>query len=298
MSVLRKKIDTNSGLPPSILQVRAFWDLISNVSSAWANDATGLEAICDISDRKVLSACKASDLLGENVFFLFASGTETGPSAIILDQACVAQCAAYRFSEEVETISAASKIFLKLACEAAALNLANAICLKVLMQSEPLKLGMPIGFHSAENRFGGDGEYLHVVIKISLAAVPASIGLLFPIGAIHTAVQKRWQALTEARDGNGEHSHDILRKSVRASSLTINAVLDQFMMTVGECSRLNVGQILPLKNADSSNLRLSTETLTGPLNITHGEMGVWKDCRAVKLAGPVSDGFLRNVADL
>lgn len=298
MSALRKKMDSNSGLPPSILQMRTFWDQMTEVVQVWATKTTDLEVFCEITVRKVLSARAVNELLGDDVTFMFASQSDTGPSAMIVDQALVAQCAAKRFGDDVETMTTSSQVFLKLACESAAIALCETISSDVLMQTTAPSLGVPKNFIVSEGQFIGDEEYLHVSFKVVLALKETSIRMLFPIDAIRGATEKRWKALTELRDGSGENSHTALRKSVRTSSITVSAVLDQLTMSVGECSRLNIGQILPLPNADTKYLRLSTETLNGPLDITHGEMGIWKDARAVKLASPVSNVFLRNIADL
>ncbi len=298
MSALRKKMESNSGLPPSILEMRAFWDQLAGVVQTWAAKTTNLEAFCEIKVRKVLPAHVANDLFGEDLEFIFATNSKTGPCAIFWDQALVAQCAARRFDDDIETIAASSKVFLKLACEASAVSLCEKISTDVLLQESAPGLGAPEGFVPAENIFIGNGEYLHVRFEIVLGKKVTGIGMLFPVDTIRACAEKRWKALTGARDGSGASSHTALRKSVRTSSITVSAVLDQVTMSVGQCSRLNIGQVLPLENADPKYLRLSTETLKGPLDIAQGEMGIWKEARAVKLSSAVSDEFLRNIADL
>ncbi len=298
MSALRKKMESNSGLPPSILEMRAFWDQMAGTVQTWAAKTTNLEAFCEVKVRKVLPAHLVNDLFNEDLEFLFAAGPDTGPCVILWDQALVAQSAARRFDDDIETIAASSKVFLKLACEASAVNLCEKISTDVLWQDSAPALGTPDGFVPAENIFIGDGEYLHVRFEIVLGKKVTGIGMLFPIDSIRACAEKRWKALTGPRDGSGASSHRALRKSVRTSSITVNAVLDQLTMSVGQCSRLDVGQILPLENADPKFLRLSTETIKGPLDIAEGEMGIWKEARAVKLSSAVSDAFLRNVADL
>ena len=41
-AVLRKKIDSGAGVPPSILQMQEFWEQLLSKTDDWARDAFGI----------------------------------------------------------------------------------------------------------------------------------------------------------------------------------------------------------------------------------------------------------------
>jgi flagellar motor switch protein FliM len=102
-------------------------------------------------------------------------------------------------------------------------------------------------------------------------------------------------SLREAASSKGRGA---LRESVRSSMITIEGVLDRLTMTIGECSRLEVGQILALPEVDTANVSLRAETVNGTVDIGLCEMGVWKHQRALKLKTPILEPFTRELAKL
>ena len=69
-------------------------------------------------------------------------------------------------------------------------------------------------------------------------------------------------------------------------------------LTLGACSRLEVGQVLELPGTESGQLSLYAETMNGNVAISQGELGVWKGHRALKLSEPLLDSFIKEIAGI
>jgi flagellar motor switch protein FliM len=80
--------------------------------------------------------------------------------------------------------------------------------------------------------------------------------------------------------------------------ITLNCVLDRLSLTIGDCSRFEVGQVLSLPDVNTARVSLQAETVNGSVEIGHCEMGVWKRQRALKLTTPILEPFTRELAKL
>ena len=113
-AVLRKKIDSGAGVPPSILQMQEFWEQLLSKTDDWARDAFGIETQPIVSSRKVIGGRAANALL-ENPFTLFfAADVSPGLCAVAMDERCAIQCAATRLHQDAAGLEGASALFLKL----------------------------------------------------------------------------------------------------------------------------------------------------------------------------------------
>ena len=95
-----------------------------------------------------------------------------------------------------------------------------------------------------------------------------------------------------------QDGRDTLRKRVRGSTVVLDAVLHSVSMTIGECSRLEVGQIIALPEVKMNKLDLCAETVNGSLPISQGELGAWKGQRALKLHAPVPEDVIKEIAEI
>jgi flagellar motor switch protein FliM len=80
--------------------------------------------------------------------------------------------------------------------------------------------------------------------------------------------------------------------------ITVDGVLNRLTLTIGQCSRLEVGQLIALPDVDTSRVSLRAETVNGTVDIGLCEMGVWKQQRALKLKTPILEPFTRELANL
>ncbi|KCZ52203.1 hypothetical protein HY3_09435 [Hyphomonas pacifica] len=97
---------------------------------------------------------------------------------------------------------------------------------------------------------------------------------------------------------SGQDGRETLRKRVRGSTVVLDAVLHSIPMTIGECSRLEVGQIITLPEVKMNKLDLCAETVNGSLPISQGELGAWQGLRALKLHAPVPEDIIKEIAEI
>ena len=83
-----------------------------------------------------------------------------------------------------------------------------------------------------------------------------------------------------------------MRGAVGNSQVKLRAVVDNIELSVAECTRLQIGQVIPLEGASTSAVRIETETDEGPVVIADGLLGSYKSRRALKLNGELSHEFL------
>lgn len=294
-AVLQKKIDSGAGVPPSILQMREFWAQLLTRIEDWATDTFGLQSQPSLTSRRVVGGRAASDM-AENPFTLFfASDVSPGLCAIAFDAACAIRCAATRLRQDPSSLEDASPLFLKLLSEQPTValwqRLANGLTdHDVHAREDPQSdAGAIAGGLSAASR------YLEVEVALTLEGQAASLKCLFEVDYLQTYARNDARRTADRKAEACSQSPKFLSDSVKASAISLNAVLDRMTLTIGECSRLEIGDVLPLASADAGRLSLSAETIHGSVDIGTGELGVWKQQRAVKLHTPVSESFARAI---
>ena len=80
--------------------------------------------------------------------------------------------------------------------------------------------------------------------------------------------------------------------------IRLDGVLERLTLSIGECSRFEVGQLIALPDVDTTRVSLQAETVNGSVDIGQCEMGVWKRQRALKLKTPILEPFTRELAKL
>jgi flagellar motor switch protein FliM len=80
--------------------------------------------------------------------------------------------------------------------------------------------------------------------------------------------------------------------------IQLEGVLDRLTLSIGECSRFEVGQLIALPDVDTTRVSLQAETVNGSIDIGQCEMGVWKRQRALKLKTPILEPFTRELSKL
>jgi hypothetical protein len=297
-SVLRKKIEAGAGIPPTILQFHEFWEPLQGKVAAWMYDTFGVETKAIPDARRVATGNVVSHQMDSLLSFVFNGKFSPGLCAISIDEGGAEFNAMQRLQQEGGGLEGVSPLFKKLLFETPAIALWRSIASgfedhTVLGSHAPLsELSLAAGGFEPANRYlmvgfscGRDGMQARVWITYNLDYVVR----LATIYAQHAAT------LREAASSRGRGA---LRESVRSSMITIEGVLDRLTMTIGECSRLEVGQLLTLPEVDTANVSLRAETVNGTVDIGHCEMGVWKQQRALKLKTPILEPFTRELAKL
>lgn len=86
-----------------------------------------------------------------------------------------------------------------------------------------------------------------------------------------------------------------LGRHIDKSVTSVRAVLDSLQMSVADCTRLEIGQVLPLPGVSLENISLEVEMRDQRLAVANGLLGIHKTRRAVKLSEEVSQEFRGDV---
>lgn len=284
-------------MPPSVLRMTEFWDQLIKTANGWVAGAYGVESAADITSREVISGREAREMFESDISFIYASRVVPGLCAIVMDPICVSNYAAVRMSEPVERVKEIPQTFVKLLCEEPSTRLWRAVATEVIGKKPHEQDAATNDVSSATGHFAFTSNYLDVGLKIPIGEQEGLVHLLFDIDAFRQYSTEYQKAIAERKAQLGKESHDTLRKTIRRSSITVDAVLDTVTMSFAAASRLKVGQVIDLPNAELEKLTLAAKTINGNQVISNGEMGVWKQNRALKLSEPLSESFMRNVAE-
>ena len=297
-AVLRKKIDSGAGVPPSILQMQAFWEQLLSKTDDWARDAFGIETQPIVSSRKVIGGRAANALL-ENPFTLFfAADVSPGLCAVAMDERCAIQCAATRLHQDAAGLEGASALFLKLLSEQPTLSLWQQFAAGMADHNTQMQKPPQVEASGVAGGLDATSRYLEVDLTLTFDGQTSQIKVLYFLDYMQRYARTYVRQLAERKSKACSQSPKSLSDSVRASAIALDAVLDRMTLTIGECSQLEIGNVLPLNSADAGRLSLSAETVNGSVDIGSGELGVWKRQRAVKLHTPISESFAREIVEL
>lgn len=297
-SVLRKKIQAGAGIPPSILQFQEFWDPLQAAVSAWVLDTWGADgkAVCDM--RRVVAGNVASAQFDSLLTFGFNARYSPGLCAIAVDEAGASINAAKRLQQTTEELAGVSPLFQKLLFETAAIGLwklagGGLAGHSVHGAQSPLcDLFLTAGgFDQAE-------RYLLAGFNCPVGDQSARLWIAFHFDYVLLQAADFQQAAALQRQSGSGRPSDTIRESVKSTTITVEGVLDRVRMTIGECSRLEIGQLIALPDVDTTRVSLQAETVNGHVNIGQCEMGVWKNQRALKLKTPIIEPFTRELAKL
>ncbi len=124
---------------------------------------------------------------------------------------------------------------------------------------------------------------------------PKAITLYFPISFIEQIGLAHQQTAPKAIVNQNTPWSDKFRQHVLNSELPLTAVLDYISTTVGELSRLQVGQIIDLHPNALRSLEVTVMTDTGPTNLAHGRLGSYQNNKAIKLTTRIDQDFISGL---
>lgn len=296
--VLRKMIDASNGMPPSILQMQMLWEQILTNSNTWMQGLLGDRATLCIHSRTVVENETVQNLMQANLSFSFSAEMSPGLYAIAISGETAAHIAAARLQQDHDSMTEASSLFLKLLCEDPVISLWHRIA-GCLDEDLPETDQSPIhNFTLETDNFSSPNRYLKIELRGNLGKQSVVIWMMFEIDYMRRYARKYRRDAETRSDPNGLAAREALRRNIKTTTLALDVVLERLSLTIGECSRLEVGQILPLSEADTGRLSLCAETVNDHIDIGHGEMGRWKQQRALKLHTPIFEDFVREMASL
>ncbi len=98
-------------------------------------------------------------------------------------------------------------------------------------------------------------------------------------------------------DDNGPWADHMYRSMVTAS-VPIRAVIESFHMTVADCTRLKIGQVIDLPGVSLQSIGLETDMPDKQVNIGTAALGIYKSRRAVKLTSDLDPDFFTGSISL
>lgn len=294
-SVLRKKIEAGAGLPPTILRNLAFWEGLHGAVSDWAGEAMDGGVAPAPEVRRVTTGEEAREFLAQRTAFFFNSAISPGLCAVAADAAGAARSAARRLGQDFETARQSTPLFLKLMFEAPAVALWRRLAEDLDGHDPAIQSPPMVEAHQAAGGFEAASRYLLVAYGVMPDATRSQVWAVFNLDYV---LRLTLQAEQRAADSKRRNASPALHASVMTSSIRLDAVLDRITMTIAECSRLNIGDVIPLPDTDPRFVSLSADTVNGSINIGQCEMGVWKRQRALKLKRPILEPFTQEVAKM
>tara|TARA_R110000764_G_scaffold26748_9_gene63652 strand:+ start:27526 stop:28362 length:837 start_codon:yes stop_codon:yes gene_type:complete len=278
--------------------MQEFWEQLLSNTDDWARDAFGIETQPIVSSRRVIGGRAANALL-ENPFTLFfAADVSPGLCAVAMDERCAIQCAATRLHQDAAGLEGASALFLKLLSEQPTLSLWQQFAAGMADHNTQMQKPPQVEASGVAGGLDATSRYLEVDLTLTFDGQTSQIKVLYFLDYMQRYARTYVRQLAERKSKACSQSPKSLSDSVRASAIALDAVLDRMTLTIGECSQLEIGSVLPLNSADAGRLSLSAETVNGSVDIGSGELGVWKRQRAVKLHTPISESFAREIVEL
>ncbi len=124
------------------------------------------------------------------------------------------------------------------------------------------------------------------------------IGLCFPYAALEkiSLVSKNRMAASELDPNDPWVGH--MRSAVLQAKLPLSIVLESCSMSVAECSRFKVNQVIQLPGVSLSDLVVKAETRAGKVNIARSQLGIFKQFKAVKLHDDLDRDFIMDLPNL
>jgi hypothetical protein len=278
--------------------MQEFWEQLLSKTDDWARHAFGIETQPIVSGRKVIGG-RAASALSDNPFTLFfAADVSPGLCAVAMDERCATQCAAARLHQDAAGLEGASALFLKLLSEQPTIALWQQFAAGMADHNVQTTKPPQVEASGAAGGLDAASRYLEVDLTLAIDGQTSQIKLLYFLDYMQRYARTYVRQLAERKAKACSQSPRSLSDSVRASAIALDAVLDRMTLTIGECSQLEVGRILPLASADAGRLSLSAETVNGSVDIGTGELGVWKRQRAVKLHTSISKSFAQEIVEL
>ncbi|MEO9968468.1 MAG: FliM/FliN family flagellar motor switch protein [Hyphomonadaceae bacterium] len=296
-NILRKKIALSTGIPPSVQNAEAFWDKLLNAVSAWSLKGLEVDAEPQIVRRELLIGEQAQNRQTEDEMVFFTSPClECGLSGVSFSKPVSLECAARRMLQSVDDVRESSNVFLGLICEEPAMTLKESIRIHLTSSPDGFDAEAKINSSFENQALSPLSRYLEIEFELPLEAGAGQVKCFFEFNTLKTYLAARHTDTEPNGQATEIKKQGVLHKSVQMSDIRVRGVIERVEMSFGDCTRLKVGQILPLETANQNAIILAVDTVSGSTDISNGMLGVWKQNRAIKLNAPISENFVRDLA--
>lgn len=291
-AVLRKKLESSGGVPPRVVQNTAFWKTLERTISAWIESVLEVECQVRLQSRETSSgAALADDLFGAYVYGFHTPGQDF-VVAVSIDNLVASRVAAKKLKQAATDLSEAPPLFLQLLLEQPAKQLSDALT-RAFERTGPDGV-LPVLTPMSGLDYEGHCLLVYVLADLDGQAVRVGVALdletvLAMAGAGGEKASGR-TGLSLAKLGR------LTQPRVQNSTVQLRVVLDRLPMNIADCARLEEGTVITLPGTDRAKLKVTAETVEGPVDIADGELGVWKHRRAVRLKSPIDPTFIKEVS--
>ena len=297
-SVLRRKIEDRAGIPTAVLQLDDFWHTLQKRVSSWMTDMLGAETPAVLETRNVVPGTEAASQLEKLQCVVFNGDYSPGLCAVAVDEFTATLNASQRLQQPLSELSAISELFRKLLLETPISVIWNSLVTE-LAGHVSLGANAPFSDYSAAaGGFTPTQRYLMIGFSAPRDNEIVRMWVVFHLDYVLRNAQELELQAARMRKSSAGAGSETLRASVKSSMIAIEGVLDRLTLTIGQCSRFEVGQLIALPDVDTSRVSLRAETVNGNVDIGLCEMGVWKQQRALKLKTPILEPFLRELESL
>ncbi|WP_233355768.1 FliM/FliN family flagellar motor switch protein [Henriciella litoralis] len=296
-------------MPPQLLQCQPLWEGLRGLLETWAKQTFGDELPASFSDRSLIAGKGVTEQFSERFGYICLPHSAVGLRAITFDRFAVTRYASLRLKQPADSLEGSPDLFLRLMADRPARELWKLITDTIAISAplpEDFSVVDPAGVPDA---IEADARLLKVVVSfvaeddeegwlLEGGEVPPEIQLYFEIESLK-AYANAIEASAAARlkaGNNGQREH--MRKNLRRSTIGLDAVLDRLQMTIADCSRLQVGQVIELPGAEPGVLSLCADTMNGSVPICSGELGTWKGQRALKLKSSLLESFVQEISEI
>lgn len=308
-SVLLQKIRSAGGISPVLQQCEPLWASLEAVGEKWAKVIFEHDLAAQVIQKTPLSGKEAEEQMSERFGYICLPYSTTGLRAVALDSSTARRYAAIKLKQASDTLSQSPRLFLRLMCDHPARTL-----WKELAKAIPVGPDLPADFSvvdpaSLPDSFDPQEKLIKVVL--AFAEEGEEDGWLLEGGEefpeLHlfyeAASLTRHAGLMHEKASTGKAAADPagqanLRKQMRTSTIKLDAVLERLSLSLADCSRFEVGQVIPLPDVEPGILSLCAETMHGSVAISQAELGTWKGKRALKLTSPVLESFAQEIAEI
>lgn len=289
--VLRKKLESSGGLPPSVLQNQVFWVSLETVLANWMNKTLGGENELRLQSREVCRGTALSEDLFGAYLYGFQSDVPDFILGVSIDNLIAARIAGEKLQQSPESLMEAPQLFLQLLIEPHAGEIAHDVATAFEALNAEDEGPETVAFDSLEV----EGSCLLVYYICDIDGQAVRLGVALKLDRVIAFAAANKDGLASADGASDGPTATIQAPRVQNSKLKLNVIIDRVPMSIADCARLEPGTVISLPGTDRAKLTVSAQTVDGPVDIATGELGVWKHQRAVRLKTEIEPSFLQEV---
>ncbi|MEL6322657.1 MAG: FliM/FliN family flagellar motor C-terminal domain-containing protein [Pseudomonadota bacterium] len=295
-------IAAGTGIPPSLKRNKLFWRTVEQATAQWLAQTLGTDEVAERVSQQVVNGDAAKASVEDLYVAEIAPDGNLGLAAIAITQPVAERLVASRLEGLGGSPSGASSVFLKLLFENTVTSLCNDFVARLSAGADAAGARETCApkWEGAQVRRGIDASERYLVLNydVPLGEQPGRLSLLLELPILQAGLSSvQMLAVERGPDAAGAEEAPI-ENTVRQSIVRLDAILDRIAMNVGECARLEPGQVIPLPGVDTENLHLLADTASGVLDIGAGRLGTWKVNRAVMLTEPAGRDLSERIASL